>query len=228
MKILCLYHNKCALELFKWLESEGHEIVLWTERLDADWCRRAGFDLTVSYTYRYLIPETVLNALGNNVVNLHNSVLPWNRGADPNIWSYLDETPRGVTLHYMDAQLDKGHIIAQKLVNDGAGQTLQSSYDNLDRAAKELFRDAFRYYGYWQSMRKAALGKGSYHSVRDGEKFRPLIDSYHMPVELLLQKYGESANAISPTPPPCKAITPYNLTLFLPLGTLTEQKGVRA
>ena len=130
MKILCLYRNKCTLELFQWLASNGQETVLWTERLDAEWCRQEGFDLTVSYTYRYLIPQAILDALGNNVVNLHNSVLPWNRGADPNIWSYLDNTPRGVTLHYMDAQLDKGHIIAQKLVNDGAGQTLQSSYDN--------------------------------------------------------------------------------------------------
>ena len=145
---------------------------------------------------------------------------------NPNIWSYLENTPRGVTLHYMDARLDKGDIIAQKLVNDGAGQTLQSSYDNLDRAAKELFRDAFPYYDYWQSMRKVALGKGSYHTFKDGEIFRPLIDSYHMPVELFLQKYGEAVNAVSTTPPQCKVIKPYMATLFFPFETLTGRKGV--
>lgn len=197
MKILCLYCNPCALELFEWLASNGHETVLRTEFLDAEWCQKEQFDLTVSYTYRYLIPQKILNALKNNVVNLHNSVLPWNRGADPNIWSYLDGTPRGVTLHYMDAQLDKGDIIAQKLLYDGPGQTLQSSYNNLDRAAKELFQDAFRYYDYWQSMRKAALGKGSYHAVKDGETFRPFIDSYHMSAESLVEKYRESLNASS-------------------------------
>ena len=59
MKILCLYNNGCAVELFQWLESCGHIVVLWTEKLTEDWCAKQGFHLAVSYTYRFILPESI-------------------------------------------------------------------------------------------------------------------------------------------------------------------------
>lgn len=194
MRILCLYNNPCALELFGWLSGQGHETVLCQDRVDSGWCLEQGFDLTVSYTYRHILPQDVLGALGNNAVNIHNSYLPWNRGADPNIWSILDGTPRGVTLHYMDAGLDKGDIIAQRLVTDDVGHaTLASSYRDLDKAAKQLFRDAFRYYGHWQGMRKKPCGMGTYHSAAAAKGIREMILSYEVSVAEFRELYGRQA-----------------------------------
>ncbi len=190
MKILGLYNNSCAEELFDMIRAKGHTVVCVSERLDADWCREQGFDLTVSYTYRYILTKEILAALGNNAVNLHNSYLPYNRGAAPNLWSIYEGTPRGVTLHYMDEDLDKGFIIAQRLVTSGDGLTLASSYDNLDRQAKELFMDAFSFYGFWQDMKKKEEGKGTYHSVKDTEKLQAFIDSYEMTISDFLKKAG--------------------------------------
>ena len=181
MKILCLYGNNCALELFKWLEEQGHVIFLCQERLDKGWCEEQSFDLTVSYTYRYILTEEIITALNNNVVNIHNSLLPWNRGADPNLWSIIEETPRGVTLHYVDTGLDKGFIIAQELVQDiNDKETLSSTYNNLDRTAKSLFKRAFSVYEFWPSLKKQCLGNGSYHSLQDGEKIKAPISSYNL------------------------------------------------
>ncbi len=185
MKILCLYGNECALELFEWMEELGHKVVLWKEKLKENWCAEQKFDLAVSYTYRYIVSDFVLKTLNYNIVNLHNSYLPWNRGADPNIWSLIDKTPRGVTLHYMDSGLDQGEIIAQKLVCDSEEETLKSSYNNLDRAAKELFQEAFCYYQYWPEMKKKAVAKGNYHSIKDGEKIRSVITTYDLSVKEL-------------------------------------------
>lgn len=182
MKILGLYNNACAEELFDWLELQGNVVIRYQEKLFPEWCELHQFELTVSYTYRYVLTEKVLEALGGNVVNIHNSYLPWNRGADPNIWSILDGTPRGVTLHYMNAGLDKGEIIAQRLLGKAEAGTLRSSYDDLDKAAKELFKDAFAFYGEWTQMKKISLGGGSYHSVKDGEKIKRAIDSYDITV----------------------------------------------
>ncbi len=119
------------------------------KELDMEWLRTNRFDLTVSYMYRYILTEEILNALGNNAVNIHNSYLPWNRGADPNIWSFIVQTPRGVTLHYMNA--------------------------GLDRAAKELFKNAFRYYSCWEGIRKTPTGQGSYHAVKDRMYFKEIL-----------------------------------------------------
>lgn len=189
MKILCLYNNPCALPMFEYLKSLGHETVLWTERLTVSFCEKEKFDLAVSYTYRYILTEEILHALSDNVVNMHNAMLPYNRGAEPNLWSIVDKTPRGVTLHYMDANLDKGLIIAQKeVLDDLSKETLKSSYDNLDRAALELFQEIFPQYDAWKSMAKRANGEGSYHRVKDGERLHAVITSYDMPVTEFLKQ----------------------------------------
>lgn len=185
MKILCLYNNDTALELFEWMVSEGHETVLIKDELDADWCREQGFELAVSYTYRHILTEEILEALGYNVVNLHISYLPWNKGADPNLWSILENTPRGATLHYMDARLDHGDIIAQKLLplhqaytDDEPEATLASTYAELDVAAKQLFKDAFAYYSFWNKMRKKVTDDGTYHRASDANAIKQSIGTY--------------------------------------------------
>lgn len=180
MKILCLYHNECALPLFDWLSQEGHETVLCSEPLEKSWCQKQHFDLTVSYTYRFILSEEILLSLHNNAVNLHNAYLPWNRGSDPNLWSIVENTPRGVTLHYMESGLDKGAIITQRLVPLLPDDTLKSSYDNLDRAAQEQFRQAFQWYPYWTQMKTYPVCEGTYHAIKDGAFFRRIIDSYDM------------------------------------------------
>src|SRR5690606_983365 len=76
-------------------------------------------DLLVSFGYRHILKDLSVPA-----VNIHISMLPWNRGADPNFWSWLDHTPKGVTVHLMDQGIDTGPIIAQREVAFGFGQTL--------------------------------------------------------------------------------------------------------
>ncbi len=183
MKILGLYNNQCALELFQWLSSLDNEVVLCTERILPQWCRDQNFDLTVSYTYRYILSDETIKALDNNVVNIHNALLPFNRGADPNIWSIIEKTPRGVSLHYVNSELDKGYLIAQEIIDENDDETLSSSYYKLDRAAKEMFKKAFKYYEFWPMLKKQCLGRGSYHSLNDGLIVKQTIDSYEISID---------------------------------------------
>lgn len=191
MKILCLYNNDCALELFEMIKARGHETVLVTERLTVEDIEKGGFDLAVSYTYRYILPGEIIRALKGNIVNIHNSYLPYNRGADPNLWSFVENTPRGVTLHYMDEGLDKGYIIMQRLVTGGDGETLKSSYDNLDKNAREMFMEALDRYDEWQSLKFIPEGKGSYHSVKDGASMKEKITSYDMKISDFIKAINE-------------------------------------
>lgn len=167
MKILCLYHNSCALELFQWIQEQGHEIVLEKECLDIEWCKENSFDLAISYTYPYIIQSDIINVMNGNIVNLHNSFLPYNRGSYPNVWSIIEGTPRGVSLHYINTSLDKGDIIVQKIVPLKENATLKSSYEQLDKEAKKMFRDIFPYYCYWKYLRKKSIGKGTYHADKE-------------------------------------------------------------
>ena len=175
MNILFLWGNTVAKELGEWLEAQGNHVISENGRISAEWIREQQVELVVSYTYRYILKKDVIDAVGGNIVNLHISYLPWNRGACPNQWSFLENSPKGVTIHFMDAGLDSGDIIAQRIVNMEDTISLKDSYALLNKQIVELFKEIYPLYPFWQQMKKKALGKGSYHSVKDFEPYDALI-----------------------------------------------------
>ena len=70
-------------------------------------------DHVISFGYKHIIKENIINACKNKIINLHISYLPYNKGANPNFWSFLDNTPKGVTIHYIDKGIDTGDILLQ-------------------------------------------------------------------------------------------------------------------
>ena len=91
----------------------------------------AKFDMILSFGFRHLIRDSFLEALAGQAFNVHISLLPWNRGADPNFWSWVTNTPKGVTIHQIDSGIDTGPIIAQKQATLNPQHTLRSTYDEL-------------------------------------------------------------------------------------------------
>jgi phosphoribosylglycinamide formyltransferase-1 len=52
-------------------------------------------------------------AIGNKkILNVHPGIIPSARGLDAFKWSILEGTPLGVTLHYIDAEVDAGETVA--------------------------------------------------------------------------------------------------------------------
>ena len=183
MKILFLYNNENALPLADWLMSEGNDVTIHSDKISNSFPGLKSYSMILSFSYRYIVPTTILEAVNWNAVNLHISYLPWNRGANPNQWSIIDNTPKGVTLHYMAEQVDAGDIIAQKLVHINKEDTLYSSYQRLINSAIDLFKEAFKAYPHWNDMRKKALSAGSYHSSSEYTPYRQLIgDDYSISI----------------------------------------------
>lgn len=123
------------------------------------------FDWAVSYRYYHLLKSDVLAMIP--AINLHASYLPWNRGADPNLWSWVDSTPKGVSIHKIDPGIDTGPVYAQRKVQFSQNETLASSYDKLQTALLMLFIEK------WPLIKRGALvpvpqsSKGTYHSDKD-------------------------------------------------------------
>jgi methionyl-tRNA formyltransferase len=143
-------------------------------------------DFVVSHGYRHIVRRDVLELLPDRAVNLHISYLPWNRGADPTLWSYLDETPRGVTIHYMDEGVDTGDIIAQRLVRIPDDATLATAYAALQCDLLELFVER------WPSIRAGTCDRlpqpaeGTVHRVRDRAAVEHLlVEGWNTPVAAL-------------------------------------------
>ena len=74
------------------------------------------FDLCLSFGYKRIIERKIINSLKKPIINLHISYLPYNRGLHPNYWSFINNTPKGVTIHEIDEGIDTGKIILQKRI----------------------------------------------------------------------------------------------------------------
>lgn len=178
MNILCLYGNDIALELFEWIRDQGNNVIICNQDINNDIALADNIDLTVSYTYPYILKKAILEALNYNVVNLHNSFLPFNRGSSPNVWSIVEDTPSGVSIHYIDDGVDSGNLISQEIVVFDENETLESSYLLLDRYAKEHFKKVFFNYSDWDNMRKTVRGKGTFHRDSDFKRIKDCFEEW--------------------------------------------------
>lgn len=187
MKETILFLGPEQSPLLAWLREQGEEVRQSAEKVvGSDDLVRAS-EFLVSYGYRHILRKDVLDRFPGRAVNLHISLLPWNRGADPNFWSFIDGTPKGVTIHLLDEGIDTGDILYQKEVAlDSAQETLASSYDRLQGAIQDLFK------GHWpdiragRSPRRKQAGAGTLHRIRDREPLSHLLtEGWNTPVTVL-------------------------------------------
>lgn len=119
---------------------KGHNISIYNNKINMEYV--SSFDFIISFGYRYIISKDIVDLFFHKIINLHISLLPYNQGADPNLWSYLEDTPKGVTIHYIDENIDSGDILLQKEVKDNIEtDTLKTSYDRLIQEITMLFDD---------------------------------------------------------------------------------------
>ena len=76
-------------------------------------------------------------------MNLHTGYLPFNQGSHPNVWSIVEGTPAGVTLHLMAPEVDSGELIARREVPVPPAETGSSLYTKLEKMSVELIGTVF-------------------------------------------------------------------------------------
>lgn len=169
---------------FEWYLKLYGQVTRYTAGFEA-----TGYDWVVSYGYRQILPSWIVRYYQGRAVNLHISYLPWNRGADPNLWSWIDDTPKGVTIHLIDEGVDTGPILAQRHVLMGDDETLATSYGKLTHAIERLFCDWWPHRGEIKAKQNIA-SKGSYHAIADAVeiwKRLPRGKGYDMPVKEIIE-----------------------------------------
>lgn len=188
--VLFLTNNSNALSLYDWLQARC-KVCLYSEPLQREQVQRSAPDLIISYNYNYIIKQDIIDDMQGKIINMHISLLPWNRGFSPNIWSFIDDTPKGVTIHQINAGLDTGRVIVQReLLFDPQRETFVSTYEKLNEEIVKLFIEN------WDTIRNGTYrlyeqqGNGSYHSMKDLETLKTKIDfSWSDNIAEFLQRY---------------------------------------
>ncbi len=102
-------------------------------------------DVVVSWFWTRRIPRAALDLAAHGGINVHPSLLPRHRGADPYFWTLRHrDAHTGVTVHRIDEQYDTGPILLQRRVIVPPGADAWRLAKRLDLPSLEALRDTLR------------------------------------------------------------------------------------
>lgn len=180
MKLLFLGYSNNAI--YPFLKKLGD--IYQTDKKITDHSFLSDFDWIISYGYRHLLKKEHISSSKNPILNLHISYLPFNRGADPNYWSWVENTPKGVTIHKIDEGIDSGDIYIQKEITFSSNETLTSSYLKLQQEIEQLFIASFKKIIDGKIRAYPQKGPGTLHFKKDF----PGVPSWDIQVADLLKR----------------------------------------
>ena len=124
MKILFLGPEQDSqIKIINFLEKDKNEVFRFENKINIE-NLKTEYDILISYGYRYLIKKDLIEKFSYKCYNLHISYLPWNKGADPNFWSFAENTPKGVSIHLINEKIDDGSVLFRRHIDYNFEDTL--------------------------------------------------------------------------------------------------------
>lgn len=122
-----------------------------------------------SALFGHILPIEILDIFQSGIFNLHPSLLPIGRGADPIPWAIMDDLPQGVSIHHVDTGIDTGGVVARSQIET----SLQMTSGEVYLKAMEVLLIQFKYLF-------SKIIEGSQISTLAGEG----IQTFHNSIEL--------------------------------------------
>jgi methionyl-tRNA formyltransferase len=157
--------------------SKDESVYCSENKLELQSIKKKKINFLISYNYRYIISQEILNHFENRAINLHISYLPWNKGSDPNLWSILESTKKGVTIHQIDKTLDTGRLLCQKQIIFNKNDTLKTSYEKLHDEIVVLFKKKWFEIKTNKIIPKIQNKTGTYHKLSDKNEHMHLLNN---------------------------------------------------
>ena len=116
-----------------------------------------------------LIRGELLNEGRLGIVNLHGGLSPEYRGADCTFWALYNGEPEkvGCTLHYIDAGIDTGRLIAHISPEVREGDSELVLFWRVVRDSAEIYAEAVARLALGEQLGMVQPGKGHLYQVRD-------------------------------------------------------------
>jgi methionyl-tRNA formyltransferase len=147
-------------------------------------------DFILSFGFRKIISKNIIKKIKKPIINIHLSYLPFNRGAHPNFWSFIENTPSGVSIHKINKGIDTGNIILRKKIyfniSSNKFSTFKKTYNYLFLEAEKLFKNNFNKI-YNKNYKNICNNyKGTFHYKKDLPKW---MKNWNTNIYLAKKKY---------------------------------------
>lgn len=97
-------------------------------------------DYVACFYFDYVLDDRFLSLPRIDTINVHPGYLPYNKGFFYYVWSVLDGTPAGVSVHRMNNLADAGDLYSQASIDVTPEDTGDTLYRKHEDAAIALFR----------------------------------------------------------------------------------------
>ncbi len=127
-----------------------------------------GFDFGVSAWWPKILTKSIIEFPKKGFINLHPSLLPYNRGKHYNFWALVEQSPFGGSLNFIDDGIDTGDILAQRKIAYDWTDIGGSLYKKAQQAIQDLFCDTYPKIRRGKIRRISQdLSKGSFHLAKE-------------------------------------------------------------
>lgn len=187
--MILLLSNNDNVKLLKDKLDKDCEVVLYHDKVTPEYIKELNPEIVISYNYSHIVKEDVIDLMGDKIINMHCSLLPWNKGASPNLWSFIDDTPKGVTIHVLEKGLDTGRLLLQEEVTfDEETETLASSYNKLQETIVDLLVSNLEDIMDGNIVPTEQKGEGSYHRTSD---LKALLNGREIDYNMTIKQFKE-------------------------------------
>ena len=128
----------------------------------------AQYFLGFSCHSKQLFPAALVNTI--TCINIHPGFNPYNRGWFPQVFSIIDKSPIGVTIHLMDEKIDHGNIIIQEEIKVYSYDTSIDVYNRVLAKEVELLESCIHDIISLNISPKQPFSEGNYNSLEDYKK----------------------------------------------------------
>lgn len=132
----------------------------------------------VSALFGHVLPSELIEKFSGGILNLHPSLLPIGRGADPIPWGIIEKQKQGISIHLIDQNLDSGGIVFQKEI---PSNNMMNAGEIYEIAMAELFNEFSQLFMNWVDGKIEPLPQAktfsSIHHSSELESLRVIKDN---------------------------------------------------
>lgn len=181
-------------EFYNYLVNEKkicHNNIIWSHEIYSEQTikmfEKARLDYIFSCWWPLIIKDPLLSMPSSGIVNLHPSYLPYNRGKDPNFWAIVENTPFGISIHYIDKGVDTGKVIFQKEIPYKWTDTGESLYVKGVEEIISLFKEKYTFLrNNYYTGEKQDSKYASFHKRKElDQKSKIELDKLYLARDLL-------------------------------------------
>lgn len=151
-------------DIYRYAKNAGIGVCVFGSDTYNNFIATQEFDTGFLVWWPRIIPKELFTKAKDGFINTHPSLLPYCQGKHYNFWTIVEDCPFGVTLHYVNEEIDTGDVIYQKEIKYDWLDTGETLFKRARLEMVSLFKEFYPLYRKGELRRvKQDSGQGSFH-----------------------------------------------------------------